>query len=393
MSNKSKFWVNQSVLHSSNSTIIDNDGPINEHINIPNKPILPKGYIWTTYDMTNMDHCIKVSKFLEKYYVEDVDNEFRLCYSPEFLQWALTSPRCKNKDKTKYNLCFGVEVKKTGVIVGFISGIPIKHRINSDVLDTVEINFLCVHKKLRNKRLAEIMFIEMKRRGRIHDYLYSFYTTSKKIHKSFYIAQYHYRILNVHKCISTGYSILEKGLNMNTMVNKYDLSKEISSNIIKMEKKHLQQTYKHLNTYLMQYMFYPIYTFAEFKHIFYNNDHVRSYVIENNKGNVVDFISYYICPTKVLKNNKKSKSKYNTLRIANLYYYTSFNTSLVILINDLMILAKNDGIDSLTAIDIMENKTVFYKLGFKLGTGYSHYNMYNWKTNTLKSNQIGKMII
>ncbi len=391
MSTKSKFWINQPVLHNNDSIIITNDAPIDEHIVVPDKSTLPKGYVWATYDMSKMDHCIKVSKFLRKYYVEDINNKFRLFYSPKFLRWALALPKPKNKNKNKhkYNLCFGVEVEKSGTIVGFISGVPIKHRINYDVLDTIEINFLCVHKKSRNKQLAPVLFSEMKRRCRLHSYLHAFYTTSKMVHKPFYTTHYYHRILNIPKSIATGYATLEEGLDENTMVDKYDLSKETFSNIKKMEKKHLQQTYKHFNSYLMQYMFHPVYTFVEFKHIFYNNDHVQSYVVEDDKGNVVDFISYYILPTTVLKNN----AKYKTINVANLYYYTSTNTSPVMLINDVIILAKNNGMDVLTAIDVMENKTVFDGLEFKLGTGCSYYNMYNWKTNTLKCNQIGKMII
>lgn len=41
--------------------------------------------------------------------------------------------------------------------MAFISGIPASVRVNASVLRTVEINFLCVHKKLRHKRLAPVL--------------------------------------------------------------------------------------------------------------------------------------------------------------------------------------------------------------------------------------------
>lgn len=41
--------------------------------------------------------------------------------------------------------------------MGFISAIPARVRVNANVLDMVEINFLCVHKKLRSKRLAPVL--------------------------------------------------------------------------------------------------------------------------------------------------------------------------------------------------------------------------------------------
>jgi Myristoyl-CoA:protein N-myristoyltransferase, N-terminal domain len=42
-------------------------------------------------------------------------------------------------------------------LMGFISAIPARVRVNSSTIDMVEINFLCVHKKLRAKRLAPVL--------------------------------------------------------------------------------------------------------------------------------------------------------------------------------------------------------------------------------------------
>jgi Myristoyl-CoA:protein N-myristoyltransferase, N-terminal domain len=42
-------------------------------------------------------------------------------------------------------------------LMGFISAIPARVRVNSATIDMVEINFLCVHKKLRAKRLAPVL--------------------------------------------------------------------------------------------------------------------------------------------------------------------------------------------------------------------------------------------
>ena len=51
----------------------------------------------------------------------------------------------------------GVRVTGSGKLVGFISGIPARVKVNDDVVSMVEINFLCVHKKLRSKRLAPVL--------------------------------------------------------------------------------------------------------------------------------------------------------------------------------------------------------------------------------------------
>ncbi len=51
----------------------------------------------------------------------------------------------------------GVRVKSNNKLVGFISAIPATVRVNGRTVRMVEINFLCVHKKLRSKRLAPVL--------------------------------------------------------------------------------------------------------------------------------------------------------------------------------------------------------------------------------------------
>jgi hypothetical protein len=49
-------------------------------------------------------------------------------------------------------------------LVGFITGIPCQMRVYDKTMPMVEINFLCVHKKLRSKRLAPMLIKEVTRR-------------------------------------------------------------------------------------------------------------------------------------------------------------------------------------------------------------------------------------
>ena len=49
-------------------------------------------------------------------------------------------------------------------MVGFITAIPAAMRAWDTSFSAVEINFLCVHKKLRSKRLAPVLIKEVTRR-------------------------------------------------------------------------------------------------------------------------------------------------------------------------------------------------------------------------------------
>lgn len=57
-----------------------------------------------------------------------------------------------------------VRAQKSGVLLAFISAIPARLRLSDREQTFVEINFLCVHKKLRTKRLAPVMIMEITRR-------------------------------------------------------------------------------------------------------------------------------------------------------------------------------------------------------------------------------------
>ena len=84
---------------------------------------------------------------------------FRFDYSIDFLRWALLVP---NRYK---EWLVGVRVTKSSKLVGFISGVPVHMVLNQDnKIKMAEINFLCVHKKLRTNRLAPLLIKEVTRR-------------------------------------------------------------------------------------------------------------------------------------------------------------------------------------------------------------------------------------
>lgn len=54
-------------------------------------------------------------------------------------------------------------------LFGFISAIPVHIHCNFKSVRMVEINFLCVHKDLRAKRLAPVLIKEITRRVNLTD--------------------------------------------------------------------------------------------------------------------------------------------------------------------------------------------------------------------------------
>ena len=75
----------------------------------------------------------------------------RFNYSKEFLKWALHPP-----GYTK-DWHVAIRVKATQKLVAFISAVPSLTQVKGQKVSMVDINFLCIHKKLRSKRLAPVL--------------------------------------------------------------------------------------------------------------------------------------------------------------------------------------------------------------------------------------------
>ena len=79
-------------------------------------------YVWEWVGPHGCSHRApqreEVFDLLAKNYVEDDDNVFRFCYSPEFLTWALTPPGYFPE------WLVGVRQSSNQRLRGFISGIP-----------------------------------------------------------------------------------------------------------------------------------------------------------------------------------------------------------------------------------------------------------------------------
>ena len=136
----------------------------------------------------------QIFELLENNYVEDDEAMFRFAYPVEFLRWALTPP------KWKRSWHVSVRVASTKKIVAFISAVPAKFEITVEAdkktkkkLETVEINFLCVHKKLRSKRLAPLLIQEITRRVNVENIWQAVYTAGILIPKPFSITRYYHR--------------------------------------------------------------------------------------------------------------------------------------------------------------------------------------------------------
>ena len=199
-------------------------------------------YVWELVGPHGCSHRApqreEVFDLLAKNYVEDDDNVFRFCYSPEFLTWALTPPGYFPE------WLVGVRQSSNQRLRGFISGIPTTTHVYDrcvfnatvragDALLTryshyrkatmCEINFLCVHKKLRSMRLAPVLIKEVTRRVNRRGIWQAVYTAGVVIPKPVGACRYWHRSLNVRKLIDVEFSRLQPRMTLNRTIRLYKL--------------------------------------------------------------------------------------------------------------------------------------------------------------------------
>ncbi|TWW70285.1 putative all-trans-retinol 13,14-reductase [Takifugu flavidus] len=330
---------------------------------------LPQGFSWDTLDLGNSAVLKELYTLLNENYVEDDDNMFRFDYSPEFLLWALRPPGWLPQWHC------GVRVNSNQKLVGFISAIPATIRIYDVEKRMVEINFLCVHKKLRSKRVAPVLIREITRRVNLQGIFQAVYTAGVVLPKPVGTCRYWHRSLNPRKLIEVKFSHLSRNMTMQRTMKLYRLPEAPkTSGLRPMTKKDVPVVHRLLREYLSQFNLVPAMNQEEVEHWLLPRENIIDTFLVENNGKVTDFLSFYTLPSTIMNH-----PVHHSLKAAYSFYNVHTVTPLLDLMQDALILAKSKGFDVFNALDLMENKTFLEKLKFGIGDGNLQYYLYNWK--------------
>ncbi|KAK4687496.1 glycylpeptide N-tetradecanoyltransferase, partial [Tremellales sp. Uapishka_1] len=400
-----KFWQTQPVPQlpkpgSSSAQSAMEEGPIDSlktPTDVKQEPgALPAGYVWTVIDVKDESQVREVYELLSENYVEDDDAMFRFKYSKEFLLWVLTTPGYVPEWHV------GVRVAKTGKLIAFISGIKIELRVRSKVFDAAEINFLCVHKKLRSKRLAPVLIKEVTRKCNLANVWQAIYTAGAVLPTPFGVSRYYHRNLNPPKLVDIGFSPLPRSMTIARLVKQYSLpSHPRLPGFREMVLADVPQVASLLRRYLARFEIAQ--TFGkdeEVEHWFLSGQGreengkrveqvIWSYVVEDPTTRLVtDMISFYSLPSTIMQHKK-----HDILNAAYLFYYASdvifspggsaddvaahevkaknkLAERLNALTNDAMIIAQNAGFDVMNALTVMDNNIFLNEQKFGPGDGF-----------------------
>ena len=348
---------------------------------------LPAGFEWCNVVMSDEKDGAEVYRLLNENYVEDDDNMFRFDYSLAFLRWALEPPHWSN------DFHIGVRMTSNRKLVAFISGIPQRMRVYDRAVAMYEINFLCIHKKLRSKRLAPVLIKEITRRVNRTDVWQAVYTAGVVLPKPVASCRYWHRSLQVKKLIDVKFTKLARNMTLLRTIKLFKTTDTPTCTGIRpMEAKDVKAVHKLLTAYLANFQLVPMLTDDEVAHwLLPRNDVIYSYVCygdPSNKSKLTDFTSFYNLPSTII-----GHPHHQTLKAAYSYYNVATHHSLVDLMNDALHFAHRENFDVFNALDVMENSKFLEKLKFGPGDGHLQYYVYNWRCPEMKPEQIGLVLL
>lgn len=378
-----KFWDTQPMKAKDDT---NPDGPIEVKTvdQVDKEPIeLPAQLVWGDFDIEDPKQLAELYKLLANHYVTDDDQMFRFDYSPEFLRWALQPPGWRK------DWHVAIRARATGALAAFISAIPAPMNVRGQVVKMVEINFLCVHRKLRAHRLAPGLIKEVTRRVNLQDIWQAAYTAGVVLPTPVADCRYYHRSLNPKKLVEIKFSHIPPRMTLQRVIKLYRLpEKPVTPNLRPLEKRDVPQVTTLLNNYLQKFGMFPVFTEHDVEHWFTPQRNVVSCYVVASGDRVTDFLSYYSLPSTIINH-----PKYQTLRAAYSFYNVATTVPFVQLMNDALILARNEEYDVFNMLDLMDNGQLTKELKFGVGDGSLHYYLYNWRTKTMQSNEVGLVLL
>ncbi|KAJ7111525.1 N-myristoyl transferase [Mycena crocata] len=400
-----KFWATQPVPQLGEGPPLD-DGyiePSKPREEVRQEPYpLPKDFEWSTLDINDPKQNKEVYDLLSLNYVEDDDASFRFQYSSEFLQWALKPPGYFKEWHV------GVRVSSNKKLVAFISGVPITLRVRGKVFTASEINYLCIHKKLRSKRLAPVLIKEVTRQVHLQGIFQAIYTAGVVLPTPISVCRYNHRALNVSKLLEVGFTYVPRNMTAARMIRMNKVPDTPTLKVRPMEEKDVVSVADLFTTYMRRFDMVPVMSLDDVRHQFLSGQGTGkigdggegrrvgqvtwTYVVEHPETHkITDFFSIYYLPSTIIHNPKHA-----TLEAGYLYYYASdvafedgadddgrLEKRLKTLIGDALVVANQAKLDVFNALTLMDNVPFLKDLKFGVGDGYLNFYLYNWRTAKL----------
>lgn len=377
---KDSFWLNKPVEVSDKN--ITNILSSQELLDKVNKEIEVNRF-QLDYNVVKSEDLIDTSHlldFINKNYVTSEDETFKLVYTQDLLSFYLPN-----------SLIVEFYPKGSKTIIGYIIGKRSDICINGKVIETSEVNFLCVIPKLRSLGISSYMINVLTREIVMrYDINTAHYTISNKI-KSPHFGEklFYHRFINIPQLFKTNFV---ENVDHNMLIQAYN-NFSVSTNFAskhtiryihneEIEVSLLETLYnKYIDYCKHTYKIYEHVNLEEFKNTFTNKAFHHFLVYKKN-----DIVAY-TCMFRLDSYNADVKE---TQR-AGFYYYMFVNDT----INELeyihQYIYNNQLFDVITFSDIFDID--YNKLRCIRGSGVLRYYFYNMICNPIKNSENGLITI
>ncbi|KAM0524159.1 hypothetical protein ACHAPE_001417 [Trichoderma viride] len=389
-----KFWQTQPVPRFGEDDKVVEEGPLRIQTvdDVSKDPAaLVEGFEWVTMDLNDDEEIKEIYELLNGHYVEDDEAMFRFNYGPGILKWAMMPPGWAKH----YHV--GVRATQSRKLVAFISAIPVRVRVRNKTITASEVNFLCVHKKLRGKRLAPVLIKEITRISNTHEIWQGLYTAGIVLPKPVSTCRYYHRSLNWQKLYECSFVHLPHGSKPQYQIRKYAVPDHTNTKGLReMQTTDIDAVLKLMDKYMSRFDIAPEMSKEEATHWFTptpqpgQDQYIWSYVVEDDNKNITDFFSFYCIESSAINN-----PKHDIIRVAYLFYYatdvafkepfdkSALKARLNDLVQDALILAKLAKFDVFNALSLMDNGLFLEQQKFGAGDGQLHYYLFNYRANPI----------
>jgi glycylpeptide N-tetradecanoyltransferase len=370
-----KFWKTQPIdTNTKNADKEDKPIEIVKIEDVRKDPYsLPEGFEWSNINLSNDLDIKEFCDFLNENYLEEQNLKF--AYSIESIKWMLLIPDYFPE------LFIAVRLSTGKKIVATICGIPMDIKVNENIMRQVEINFLCISKKLRTKRLAPVMIKEVTRRTNLRNIFQAVYTANLELPNILATSRYLLRFINVKKLVDIGFTNIN-----NKSMSMYEKLYKIKEPEIKMrpiENKDLDVCFDKLNKKLMNYNLTQIFDKKTFNHYFTNKENVIYTFVLETDNKITDMISFFIIDNEILNN-----TKYQNYKSAYMFYYFNESKELNVLMDYCLYYCKQNKIDVFNMLNTYDQESIVKKCKFLEGTGFLNYYLYNYQCKPFDVNKI-----
>ena len=191
--------------------------------------------------------------------------------------------------------------------MAFIAGIPVEAIVHGKKITMCEINFLCVSKLLRAKRLAPRLIKEVTRRVNRCGIWQAVYTAGITLPRPVATCRYFHRSLRVRKLLECKFTGLRRGQTISRMERLHRLpDKPHIPGIRPMAEKDVPAVCALMNDYLSKFKLRVDFTERETAHWMLPRDKVvQTFVVEDPESHeLTGMTSYFHIANRVMNNPK-----------------------------------------------------------------------------------------